>query len=92
MKTLGKSTNQKVKKECDRLVVEMLLTKDLDQLNLLKQRYQVYSEMLKSSWSITPDTIVIVSANLIGILLILNYEKLDIISSKAIGFVLKGRV
>ena len=92
MKTFGKSTNQKVKKECDRLVVEMLLTKDLDQLNLLKQRYQVYSEMLKSSWSITPDTIVIVSANLIGILLILNYEKLDIISSKAIGFVLKGRV
>ena len=40
----------------------------------------------------SPDTLLIVGANLIGILLILNYEKLDIVSSKAVGFILKARV
>lgn len=40
----------------------------------------------------SPDTLLIVGANLIGILLILNYEKLDIVSSKAVSFILKARV
>jgi len=40
----------------------------------------------------SPDTLLIVGANLLGILLILNYEKLDIVSSKAVGFILKARV
>ena len=38
------------------------------------------------------DTLLTVGGNLAGIILILNYEKLDIITTKAIGFVLKGRV
>lgn len=41
---------------------------------------------------ISPDTIAIVAANLIGIVLILKHEKVDIITSKAMGFILKGRV
>ena len=41
---------------------------------------------------IKPDTIATVGCNLIGIWLILNYEDLNIITSKALGFVLKGRV
>lgn len=41
---------------------------------------------------IKPDTILLVAANLAGILLILKYEKLDAITSKAIGFVSRGRV
>ena len=40
----------------------------------------------------SPDTLLIVGANLVGILLILNYEKLDIVSSKAVSFILKARV
>ena len=46
----------------------------------------------KNKKSISPDTVAVVAGNLIGILLILGYEKKDIITSKALGFVLKGRV
>lgn len=58
----------------------------------LNDKYRAYSEMLKPSWKFTPDTLLVVGGNLIGILLILNFEKMDIVRSKAISFVLKGRV
>lgn len=38
------------------------------------------------------NTVVLVAGNLAGILLILNHERLHVVSSKALGFVLKGRV
>ncbi|HRX15969.1 MAG TPA: hypothetical protein P5123_06625 [Spirochaetota bacterium] len=41
---------------------------------------------------VKPDTIAIVMTNLIGIGMILGYERVNIITSKALGFVLKGRV
>ena len=62
---------------------------DWDALN---KKYQAYSEMMKPSWTITPDTLLIAATNLVGIVLILNFEKLDIVRSKAMSFVLKGRV
>ena len=41
---------------------------------------------------ISPDTIAIVIGNLIGIVLVLRYEKIDIITSKAFNLLLRGRV
>lgn len=41
---------------------------------------------------IKPDTVAQVAANLAGIGLILNYEKLGIITTKAMSFVIKGRL
>jgi hypothetical protein len=41
---------------------------------------------------VSPDTIAVVAGNLLGIILILGYEKADVITTKALGFVLKGRV
>lgn len=41
---------------------------------------------------ISPDTIAIVVGNLAGIGLILGFETIHVLSSKAIGFVMKGRV
>ena len=58
----------------------------------LNRKYQAYSDMMKPSWTITPDTILVAATNLLGIVLVLNFEKFDIIRSKAIAFVLKGRV
>lgn len=46
----------------------------------------------EKSKGISPDTAIVVAANLIGIVLILKHEKIDIITSKALGFVMKGRV
>ena len=41
---------------------------------------------------ISKDTFLIVGGNLLGIILILTYERTEIITSKAISFILKGRV
>jgi Uma2 family endonuclease len=41
---------------------------------------------------VSPDTIAIIAGNLAGLVLIMNYERLNIITTKALGFVIKGRV
>ena len=65
------------------------------------EEYAVVAQNLERLWKIrnltqdnqiSPDTIALIAANLVGILLILNFEKLDVISTKAFGFIMKGRV
>jgi hypothetical protein len=46
---------------------------------------------LKSKATISPEAILAAATNIAGILLILNFEKLDIVTTKAIGFISKGR-
>lgn len=41
--------------------------------------------------TISPDTLAVVVGNLIGITLILKHENFNVITSKAMGFVLRGR-
>lgn len=41
----------------------------------------------KDGFKVSPDTLVLVLGNLVGILLIMNYEKLDVISTKAFSFI-----
>ncbi|MDF2800207.1 MAG: hypothetical protein K0S61_110 [Anaerocolumna sp.] len=41
---------------------------------------------------VKPDTIAIIAGNLLGIGMILGYEKAGIITSKALSFVVKGRL
>ena len=40
---------------------------------------------------ISPDTVLIVAGNLTGIALILHYEKVNVVTSKALSFVMKLR-
>lgn len=90
---LPTSARQKVKierqKTFEKMTEEGISTPKWDELN---KKYLAYSDMLKPTWTVTPDTLLLATTNLVGILLVLNFEKLDIIRSKAIGFVLKGRV
>lgn len=44
-----------------------------------------------SSRRVSPDTLATVAANLAGIVLILNYERANIVLTKAVGFILKPR-
>ena len=46
----------------------------------------------KTDRSIDPDTIILALTNILGILLILNYEKLNVVSSKTLGLILKGHL
>jgi hypothetical protein len=45
----------------------------------------------KSSKRVSPDVLATVAANLIGIGMILHYERANVIASKALGFVQKLR-
>lgn len=40
---------------------------------------------------VSPDTLILVAGNLAGIVLILGYERAHVVTSKALGFVLKSR-
>ena len=90
---LPKSAKARIKAEREKVFTRMsaedVTVKDWDELN---KRYQAYSEMIKPSWTVTPDTLLIALTNLAGIVLVLNYEKIDIVRSKAMSLVLKGRV
>ena len=58
---------------------------------VLRQLERVY--VLKNRIKkLDPNTVAVVGGNLVGILLILNHEKLNVITTKALGFVIKGRV
>jgi len=92
MGNLKKETKERIKAELNRLALEIELETDQEKVEQLKKKYDVLSNIVESNWKISPDTMLVVGANLLGIILILNHERLDIISSKALGFVLKGRV
>lgn len=90
---LPRSMKARIREEQEKCFIRMsspdITLEEWDELN---EKYRVYSEMVKPNWKFTPDTLLVVGGNLMGILLILNFEKLDIVRSKALGFVLKGRV
>lgn len=89
---LDKETKQELRRELKSIAHKMVIELDFDEFRKLKERHDVISSMLKTDWKISPDTVLIVGGNLLGIILILKHEQLDIITSKAIGFVLRGRV
>lgn len=41
---------------------------------------------------VSPDTVALIAANLLGIGMILGFEKANVVTSKALGFIMKGRV
>jgi hypothetical protein len=83
----------KVEREIDSkiegLLEEAKSGEEIEQvIDLVKGRH----EMLAGKPRIKPDTWLIVAGNLAGIVLILKHEQLNVISTKALGFILRGRV
>ena len=84
--------------------LEKVIDSMLDKMSELEPGSDDYSQMAdnlekllkirsyEKSRGLSPDTVLVVAANIIGIVLILKHEELDIITSKALGFVLRGRV
>lgn len=56
----------------------------------LSKLYEAKSKMKR--FDINPETLLVVGGNILGILIILAYEEKNIISSKAMKFIGKGRV
>jgi hypothetical protein len=67
--------------------------KEYDQItNQLVKLKRLQAELSQSSsWRPSPDALIGAAGSLLGIVLILNYEKLDNITSKAVGFVAKSK-
>jgi hypothetical protein len=63
-----------------------------DRLESIERLSKLRDENKKSKLRVSPDTMVVVAGNLAGILLILLHEKLHVISTKALNFVIRGRV
>lgn len=91
----GHDEREDLKKEIDETFKEMkYFDKDSDEYQLLLKNLErlLKAQNEKSRSKISPDTIAVVVGNLAGILLILHYEKVNVITSRALGFVIKGRV
>jgi hypothetical protein len=84
--------------------LEKAIDSVLKSMEAVKTDSEEYSKMAKnlemlykaksqqSERRVSPDTIAVVAGNLLGIVLILGYERTEIIRTKALGFILKGRV
>lgn len=55
----------------------------------LETLYAIKREERKNK--VSKDTLALIAGNLVGIGMILSYEQLHVISSKALSFVIKGR-
>lgn len=86
----------------DRMTFDKEVTRVLEQMNKMSVDSDEYAEAAKSlktlceargvktTRSISADTLIAAGANLLGIVLILNYEQVHVITTKAISLVLRG--
>lgn len=94
-KILKKDKRTNLDKEIDDVLEEMTYqdkagTRYAKNIDHLERLYRAKSYI--KSRKISPDTKAIILANLLGILAILHFEKVDTVTSKALNFVLRGRV
>jgi hypothetical protein len=93
-----KDKHMGLEREIDKVISDLsTLKKDSDEydatLSILERLATLDGKIKKSDKEkLSRDTIALVVGNLLGIVLILNYEKTDIIRTKALGFVMRGRV
>ena len=69
-----------------------LLQDSVEHCEVLMEALKEYKHLSEQKWNFSPDALLTVAGNLFGILLVLNFEKLDIIRSKAFGMIIKGRI
>ena len=68
---------------------------DSEEYTAMVENLEVLAKIKASDQSrnrVSMDTMAIVAGNLAGIVMILGFEKMNVIYSKALGFVIRGRV
>lgn len=98
--TFKKDKRTELEKEIDRLVFKMSLIEDqtsdeykkyVDQLNALTG-INVNSRSVKEVKAIDPNTILVVLGGLAEIVLIMSYENIHVLSTKAFNRILKPKI
>lgn len=59
---------------------------------VVTQLSELHSMLPKKEAFMKPEALIAVAGNLAGILAILSYERVNVVTSKALGFVMKSRV
>ena len=94
MMKFTKLKQNQIKKEINRIHSEME-SMDINSeeyknaIGHLKSLHEIESRDL---FGISSDTMAVVAGNILGLILVLKHEELNVITSKALGFVIKGRV
>lgn len=88
--------NEKLEEEILRVIEKMTsIDPDSDEYAKYLERLNKLADLKETSKKKTPkvstDTIVMVAGNLAGIIMILGFERAHVVTSKALGFVLKPR-
>jgi len=84
------ATEYTIDNEIKRVLDELALITDItsDKYAKVLQHYRDLVEIRnKQKFRINPDIVVTAITNILGIFMILQHEKFDVISSKAIGFI-----
>lgn len=84
----------KIMKEIDELHEELKLYDKTSEeyADIMKQIELLYKLDKEVQFKIDPNTLLVVGGNILGILIILGYEQAHVVTSKALNFVIKGRV
>lgn len=90
---LKNDVRERIKKEQEKILIEMGRDNiPFERWQQLQKMHQGYEEMLKPAFKVSPDVIFAGAINLAGILLVLNFEKIDIVRSKAFNMIVKGKL
>lgn len=83
-----------LQKAIDQVLTEMEgVTADSSEFaKMREQLVELYKALPKKEPRVKLDTLLTVGGNLAGILLILNFEKAHVVTSKALSFVLKTKI
>lgn len=76
--------------ELDHILAEMnKINPASEEYRKMAESVEILSKAKAQNRGVTPDTIILAITNLFGIGMILNHERLGVISSKAVGFIMK---
>ena len=96
MKIFTKKDKSPIDKEIENVLgIMALISPDSEQYSAMVANIEVLIKAKscnKDQTKVSPDTIALIVGNLLGIGLILGYEQAHIITTKALGFIIKGRV
>jgi len=82
-------TDSKLKKAVDRAVRELddYSVTSIEYAEVLDRLSRLHKMQVENKpASVSPDTLVLVAANLVGIVLIIKHEQFNVITSKALSF------
>lgn len=93
--TKKQTTSPNIQEQIDTLLGEMKSydgnSAQYDALLTNLERLYALEEPTKSK-PVSKDAVLAVAGNLIGILAILNYERVNVVTSKALSFVIKSKI